>query len=73
MKKKNYHIVEDDSEEFYSPLIDILNRVSKPKGYKPKYTLVKQDLKGIIQNEIDDNEEEKADLKNENLCSKRRF
>ena len=59
MNKKNYHITEDDSDEFYEPLIDILNRISKPEDYNEKYTLVKQDLKGIIQNEIDDNEEEK--------------
>lgn len=57
MNKKNYHITEDDSDEFYEPLIDILNRISKPEDYNEKYTLVKQDLKGIIQNEIDDNEE----------------
>jgi hypothetical protein len=59
MKKKNYHITEDDSDEFYSPLVDLLNRVSKPEDYNQKYALVKQDLKSIIQNEIDDNEEEK--------------
>ena len=59
MNKKNYHITEDDSDEFYEPLIDILNRISKPEDYNEKYTLVKQDLKSIIQNEIDDNEEEK--------------
>lgn len=59
MNKKNYHITEDDSDEFYEPLIDILNRISKPEDYNEKYTLVKQDLKGIIQNEIDDNEDEK--------------
>lgn len=57
MNKKNYHITEDDSDEFYEPLIDILKRISKPEDYNEKYTLVKQDLKGIIQNEIDDNEE----------------
>lgn len=57
MNKKNYHITEDDSDEFYEPLIDILNRISKTEDYNEKYTLVKQDLKGIIQNEIDDNEE----------------
>ena len=59
MKKKNYHITEDDSDEFYGPLIDKLNNIIKPKGYNQKYTLVKQQLKNIIQNEIDDNEDEK--------------
>ena len=59
MKKKNYHIVEDDSDEFYSPLIDKLNSISKPEDYNEKYDLIKQELKNIIQNEIDDNKEEK--------------
>lgn len=59
MKKKNHHITEDDSDEFYSPLIDKLNSISKPEGYNQKYTLVKQQLKDIIQNEIDDNKDEK--------------
>lgn len=57
--KKNYHITEDDSEVFYSPLVDKLNNIIKPEGYNHKYTLVKQQLKNIIQDEIDDNEEEK--------------
>lgn len=59
MKKKNYHIIEDDSDVFYSPLVDKLNNIPKPEGYNQKYDLIKQQLKNIIQNEIDDNEEEK--------------
>ena len=60
MKKKNYHIVEDDSDVFYGSLVqklNMLNSILKGECYNEKTTIVKQEFKNIIQNEIDDNEE----------------
>ena len=62
MKKKNYHIAEDDSDVFYGSLVqklNMLNSILKGECYNEKTEIVEQSLKNIIQNEIDDNEEEK--------------